>query len=138
MTLKEYLERQLHVKEALIKTVQGEVVKDYFHSILLNEIDTLKGFLKELEEYKKPEETDWTPKVNEYCWFIEQTVEGEFLHFCKIISKTLQLHTTYYGGLEEEIQYRVLTSTEEMHEVTIDSLEKFEGTLPSVIREEED
>ena len=138
MTLKEYLEKQIQTYKAFINNTDGFIFLKSDIEVFKNNISMFEGFLKELEEHKKPEETNWIPKVNEYCWFIEDTVEGEFLHFCKIISKNLQVHTSYYGGLEEEMQYRILTSTEEVHQVSLYNLEKFEGTLPSVIREEED
>lgn len=137
MTLKEYLERQLRVNEALIKTVQGEVIKDYFHSILVNERDLIKEYLQDVEFFEPLKETKWAPVVGEYCWFIEGTMEmeGDTLHLCKVIDIVTSGGYAEWVRNKLENTYRIVTSTEEVHEVPLSSLEKFEGTLPSVIRE---
>lgn len=124
MTLKEYLELKIKEYKSIWKgfdTTSEEKVKMY------------EGFLSELENTKMYSDGKWTPKLGEYCWFLEDTFEDSILHFARVIKYWIRTSNGRYGLIEEEV-YRVLTSTEEVHETTLDNLYKFEGELPPPAR----
>lgn len=135
MTLKEYLEEQIKIYSNFLENVDGITIFTSDVPRFKSTIRLFEGFLKELEELKEPK---WSPVVGEYCWFIEDTLEGKILHFCKVLSTYLRAYNNKYNEMKEEKVYRVFTTTEEVHEVTLDNLEKFDGTLPSVIRRDND
>lgn len=137
MTLKEYLEEQIKIYSNFLENADGTTILTSGIPRIKSTIRLFEGFLKELEELK---ETKWAPVVGEYCWFIEGTMEmeGDTLHLCKVIDIVTSGGYAEWARNKLENTYRVVTTTEEVHEVPLSNLEKFEGTLPSVIRRDND
>lgn len=135
MKLKEYLEEQIKIYSNFLENVDGITILTSDIPRFKSTIRLFRSFLNELEELKEPK---WSPVIGEYCWFIECGIEGDLVHLCKVVDIYLRTYNNRYNELKEERIYRVATTTGEVHEGTLEDIEKFDGTLPSVIRIDND